>query len=347
MSLDFGIWDHFERRRNVHPNQQYEERIQLIVRAEELGFYGYHVAEHHFTPLDLTPSPIVFLAALAERTSRIRIGTMVLVLPLYNPARLIQEICMVDQISNGRFMPSVGRGVRDVEHEWFGVDPHEVRERFEEVREILMSGISAGKLSHNGKFFDYDDIPLDFGPMQDPLPWWYAGNLQFAADHGMNALGPCTRESIEQYWNVWDERRDQGLSPYVDFEPKVGNNRHVLVADTDEEALAIADRAWNVLGDNFFATSVRNLDLNGGVTVERGKPGFTYGEPAAGPLGRGALVAGSAATVRDHLSRFLEGIGPRYNYLVVNFQWGDLSHEESMRSLELFAEEVMPALRTG
>ena len=105
MTLQFGWWDHFEQRADMPLWQQYDERIELIQRAEEHGFYGYHIAEHHFTTLDMAPSPIVFLAAVARRTSKIRLGTMVLCLPLYHPTRLIQEICMIDQLSHGRFMP--------------------------------------------------------------------------------------------------------------------------------------------------------------------------------------------------------------------------------------------------
>ena len=128
MTLQFGWWDHFEQRADMPLWQQYDERIGLIRRAEELGFYGYHIAEHHFTTLDMAPSPIVFLAAVAQRTSKIRLGTMVLCLPLYHPTRLIQEFCMIDQLSHGRFMPGVGRGVRDVEHELFGSDLHQTRD---------------------------------------------------------------------------------------------------------------------------------------------------------------------------------------------------------------------------
>jgi Luciferase-like monooxygenase len=77
MALEFGIWDHFEQQNGVPLSQQYEERIQLIVQAERYGFSRYHVAEHHLTPLDMAPSPTVFLAAVAQRTSRIRLGSMV------------------------------------------------------------------------------------------------------------------------------------------------------------------------------------------------------------------------------------------------------------------------------
>ena len=128
MTLQFGWWDHFEQRSDMPLWQQYDERIELIRHAEELGFYGYHIAEHHLTTLDMAPSPIVFLAAVARRTTKIRLGTMVLCLPLYHPTRLIQEFCMIDQLSHGRFMPGVGRGVRDAEHELFGGELATMRE---------------------------------------------------------------------------------------------------------------------------------------------------------------------------------------------------------------------------
>jgi hypothetical protein len=77
----------------------YEQRLKLIECAEEKGFYCYHIAEHHGSPLNMTPSPSIFLAAAAQRTERIRLGTLVYVLPAYNPLRLIEEICMLDNLS--------------------------------------------------------------------------------------------------------------------------------------------------------------------------------------------------------------------------------------------------------
>src|ERR687885_307643 len=163
MQLEFGVWDHFEQQDpNVVPlQQQYEERIQYVVEAERLGFGRYHVAEHHLTPLDMAPSPTVFLAAVARHTSRIRLGSMVLCLPLYHPVRLIQEICMLDQLSNGRFEPGVGRGVRDVEHEWFGLDPMEARARYRETLEVLRQALRQGRLDYHGRYYTFDDVPLN------------------------------------------------------------------------------------------------------------------------------------------------------------------------------------------
>ena len=245
MTLQFGWWDHSEQRSDMPLWQQYDERIELIRHAEELGFYGYHIAEHHFTTLDMAPSPIVFLAAVARRTTKIRLGTMVLCLPLYHPTRLVQEICMMDQLSHGRFMPGVGRGIRDVEHEWFGSDIRETRDAYDEVLSIVLQGLSTGRIMHHGKRFQYDDVPVHFDMVQKPYPrFWYAGNLQRAAEQGMNGLGRPTREMVEQYWQIWEAGRARKDPRFMGEDPLVGSTRHIVVADTDAEALSLARRAF-------------------------------------------------------------------------------------------------------
>src|SRR5205807_2418418 len=107
--LTFGIFDHVDD--NGSPRgEQFEDRIKLVELLEAEGFYGYHLAEHHATPLGTVPCPSVFLAALAQRTRRIRFGPLVYVLPLHHPLRLYEEICMLDHMSGGRLLLGVGRG---------------------------------------------------------------------------------------------------------------------------------------------------------------------------------------------------------------------------------------------
>ena len=258
MTLQFGWWDHFEQRSDMPLWQQYDERIELIRHAEELGFYGYHIAEHHFTTLDMAPSPIVFLAAVARRTTKIRLGTMVLCLPLYHPTRLIQEFCMIDQLSHGRFMPGVGRGVRDPEHELFGSELATMRETYEEVLAILQQGLSTGRISHHGKRFDYDDEPVHFEMVQKPYPrFWYAGNLQRAAEQGMNGLGRATREMIEDYWRIWEAGRARNDPRFLGEDPLVGSTRHVVIAESDAEAVSLARRAFVAYAEHFYCTDPR------------------------------------------------------------------------------------------
>jgi alkanesulfonate monooxygenase SsuD/methylene tetrahydromethanopterin reductase-like flavin-dependent oxidoreductase (luciferase family) len=341
MTLQFGWWDHFEQRSDIPLSQQYDERITLIQRAEEHGFYGYHVAEHHFTTLDMAPSPIVFLAAVARCTSRIRLGTMVLCLPLYHPTRLIQEICMIDQLSHGRFMPGVGRGVRDVEHEWFGSDTSQTRDAYDEVLAVVLQSLGTGRIKHHGKRFHYEDVPVHFDMVQKPYPrFWYAGNLQRAAEQGMNALGRTTRDMVEQYWQIWQAGRTRQDPRFLGEDPLVGSTRHIVVADTDAEALSLARRAFRAYADHFHATEVR---IEGGVPQYGGLP-RPGGVNADAMLESGHVLAGSASSVRDRLRHFVDAIGPQHNYLCAAFQWGDLTTEEARHSLDLFATEVKPAL---
>src|SRR5437016_12977750 len=106
----FGLFDWVDRG-EAPLHQLYEERLQLLEAADAAGFFCYHLAEHHATPLGMAPSPGMFLAAAAQRTRRIRLGPLVYLLPLYEPRRLLEEICMLDPLSRGRLDVGVGRGV--------------------------------------------------------------------------------------------------------------------------------------------------------------------------------------------------------------------------------------------
>ena len=113
MGVQFGIFDHLDQRPEA-PGKTFSDRIEFIKAAEAAEFRTYHLAEHHCTPLGMAPSPGIFLAAVARETSKIRLGPLVYLLPLYNPLRLIEEICMLDHLSNGRFEVGVGRGISPI-----------------------------------------------------------------------------------------------------------------------------------------------------------------------------------------------------------------------------------------
>src|SRR4029079_16101916 len=121
MRAAFGIFDHVDR--GDEPiGTLYEQRLQLVETADGGGFRSYLVAEHHATPLGMAPSPSVYLAAVAQRTRRLRFGPLVYLLPLYTPLRLIEEICMLDKLSAGRCELGVGRGISPYELAYSGVD---------------------------------------------------------------------------------------------------------------------------------------------------------------------------------------------------------------------------------
>src|ERR1700726_890779 len=117
--MQFGVFDHLDRTGTSLPDY-YEDRLKIAEAYDRAGFYAYHVAEHHSTPLGMAPSPGVFLAALAQRTRRLRFGPLVYPLPLYHPLRAMEEIFMLDHLSGGRLEVGIGRGASPYELEYYG-----------------------------------------------------------------------------------------------------------------------------------------------------------------------------------------------------------------------------------
>ena len=127
--MRFALFDHVDR--SDRPlARQLDERLEYVAAADAAGFYAYHVAEHHATPLNLVPVPGVYLGAVARATTRMRLGPLVYLLPLYSPLRLIEEIGILDHLSHGRLDVGVGRGVSPFELNYHKVDPDTSREVF-------------------------------------------------------------------------------------------------------------------------------------------------------------------------------------------------------------------------
>src|ERR1700728_782591 len=148
--MKFGVFDHLDR--DDQPlGDYYRARLEIIEAYDRLGFHAYHVAEHHATPLGMAPSPSVFLAAVAQRTKRLRFGPMVYALPLYHPLRMIEEICMLDQLSGGRLDIGFGRGASPIELRFFGEDPEEAQSTYAEALELIRRGLTQKSLSFEGR----------------------------------------------------------------------------------------------------------------------------------------------------------------------------------------------------
>ena len=114
MAVEFGVIDHLDRQ-NVPVHETYDSRLRLMELYDRAGFSTFHITEHHFTPLGLAPSPLIFLSAAARITRNIRFAPLVLILPLYNPLRLASELCMLDHLTKGRLDIGAGRGISPYE----------------------------------------------------------------------------------------------------------------------------------------------------------------------------------------------------------------------------------------
>ena len=152
-TLRIGIFDWIDHNTSLSLTETYEQRLRMLELAEEGGIWGYHMAEHHGTPLAVAPSPNLFLAAAAQRTQRMRLGPMVQLLPLYNPLRNIEEACFLDNLTGGRLELGVGRGVSPEELEIYGLTSDEARGRYQECFDILMQGLTQPSVNYEGTYY--------------------------------------------------------------------------------------------------------------------------------------------------------------------------------------------------
>jgi len=332
--MEFGIFDHLDRN-DLPLNEYYEARLKLIEAYEQAGFYAYHVAEHHSTPIGMAPSPSVFLSAIAQRTKTLRFGPMVYALPLHHPLRLIEEICMVDQLSGGRLEIGFGRGSSPTEVSFYGQDPAKAQEIYSEARELILQGLTQKRLTFEGKFFSFKDIPMELEPLQKPHPpMWYGVHsveaAERAARQGLSMVSldsaKYTRTYNDRYRQVW--RQLHGDTPT----PKLGQSRFVVIAENSKVALEAARRAYPVWHRHFYYL----------YSIRGGKPTHPRPDTFEKMMEIGHATAGDP----DQVLKFLQDQTDESaaNYLVGQFAFGDLSLVESLRSVELFRKHVMPKL---
>ena len=335
----FGLFDWIDRG-TVPLQQLYAERLQLLEAADAAGFFGYHLAEHHATPLGMAPSPALFLSAAAQHTQRIRLGPLVYLLPLYHPLRLIEEVCMLDHLSGGRLELGVGRGVSPYELGYFGVDAAGTRAIFNEALAVLVTGLTQARLTFAGQHYRYHDVPMELHPLQQPYPplWYPTHNpesVAYAARHGFHfvSLGPAAhvRQHVDLYWQTWEAHRQEPgrLNGHV-AAPKVGIVRQVVVADTDAEALALTRAAH---GD-WYHSITKLWHAHNDHTPD----GLFSWETSTQ---HDTILFGTPTHVREQMAQLLEVSG--CNYVICAFAWGTLPHAQALHSLRLFAAEVMPA----
>jgi alkanesulfonate monooxygenase SsuD/methylene tetrahydromethanopterin reductase-like flavin-dependent oxidoreductase (luciferase family) len=335
----FGIFDHMEARGDpLH--QLYAERLELLEAADEAGFWCYHKAEHHFVPLDCAPSANVFLAAAAQRTKRIRLGALVYLLPFHHPLRLIEEIVALDHLSGGRLQVGVGKGISPAEHDLWGLDRDTAREHFEEAYAVLRAGLDPGceAIDFAGEFYRFKAAPIIVHPLQSPHPpLWYPGNVEYAGRHGLNTIVggpvPVLKAAIARYGELRENMRTENDHNAGLGEPVIGFTRHVYVAETDAQAQTRAKRAYAVYHDNLATLFKRH-------NVQFAPPGDpSFGGNADRAREAGALLVGSPQTVGEEIASLDASVDS--DYMIAAFAWGDLRHEESMRSLHLFAEQML------
>ena len=331
----------------------YEESIHQVQMEEQLGYRYHFVVEHQGNNVGQCQSPVVFLSALAQRTSTIRIGGMIFLLPFYNPMRLAQDVAMIDQLSRGRVEFGAGVGVREHESMRWKIPWSERRAMGREALEIIEKAWSEESVTYEGKYWSFDEaIPLPV-PYQKPRPpIWYAGvtpaSLEYAANHnygvGVFALpDQAAAETFAHWRQLWKEAEHK--------EPRARSflTRAVYVAETDEQAREEAaphlvqaytygdERVQNSrVGKYQPAEYARDpttqvvLDMFQGMTT-----GLDFW------LKHNLAYVGSPETVIRKLEESQKLMG--YDVFGGSFRWGGLPDELVANSIRLFGEKVIPA----
>ena len=338
--MEFGIFNLMGAREADKPSAQvFAEVAEQTRLADELGYHTAWFAEHHFSNYCLCASPLMMVAHCAALTQKIRLGTAVVVLPLYNPARLAAEIATADALSNGRLSLGIGAGYQPYEFERFGVDIKENLEMTEEFCEILDLAFAHDFFSYDGKHYQMPETHIPARPVQKPVPIYVAGHTQamfrHAARHGYRVLSSGRVGGAE----ILTEQRQTIEAAYraegVPVErAHITVNRFAHITESKEEGLRFAE---NARYQSRLASSLRRRQevMQGTVLVDVPFPD----EPPLDKIHQDLLI-GDVETVAEKLAGEIRATHPAH--MCFSFKVGATPHKAAMRSMELMIGEVKP-----
>lgn len=353
---------HWERGRTQR--QVLDETVDRMVRAEQLGYYASWLTEHHFAndhdydPLgfpaeefpayDIAPDPLTFLNYVASRTTRLRLGTAVIVLNYDDPIRVAERAAMVDVMSGGRLELGVGRGSGRREPAAFHVPQERNRERFKEMLDIINLAWTGEPFTYDGEFFHIPEVAVVPKPIQQPGPPLYvaAGSAEtfpLVGSYGLpycytgGAWGPVPRAAYRD-----NHRRFEEAARAAGHDPNALLFPHVLLTycgETDAEAEAVASEYI----PRFMAMVEAHYERLRFPDHDRARPGNLQSADQAESLTRQMVelnIIGSPETCIQKLEAYLPLTN--LNYLLAFVDFGAIPHDLVMKSMERFAEQVMP-----
>jgi alkanesulfonate monooxygenase SsuD/methylene tetrahydromethanopterin reductase-like flavin-dependent oxidoreductase (luciferase family) len=340
----FGLFDHIEGIPGTPTHRLLKDRLELIRTADQAGFASVHLAEHHGTDLSLAPNQDIVVAAASQVTTDIRLGPMVKLLPMHHPVSLIEDMCLVDQLTEGRLDYGVGRGAVPAEHAWHGGSHRDARERFVDTLGIIADALRTGEISsEHSSYHDFPTMPMSTKPFQEHIPFWYPGNPETAGRYGMSLMwpGPISRDAYDVYVESWEAHKGERIRlDGPDARPQVACSMLLAIAEREEDAVAVARRGADGLGRR--TTSAHRFDDAVISADERAEVMAPLRTILAGLEMSIGLGAGTPAQITERFAGFLSsGMVDR---VVLMLPTGDMTLDEARRSLDLFVEHVKPQL---
>ena len=340
-------------------HELYNRYLDELEYADQLGFEGICVNEHHQTAFGLMPAPNVIAGALARRTKTGKICILGRALPLVNnPLTIAEEFAMLDTITGGRIITGFVRGI-GAEYHASGMNPTESLERYQEAHDLIVRAWTEnGPFTFEGKYYHFNHVNLWPRPFQTPHPpIWIpsqgsAETIRWAAAKErrytyLQTQVPLT--SLYRYMRMYrDEARRAGYEPHAD---QLGWTIKVYVAETDEIAMRESKPHIEAFQNKYFRMPMEMLlppgysSISSMKKVLEGRKAIGNAVTAEEMMQHGTFVCGSPATVRERLLEIQGRAG--FNYLIASLEFGTLPAHLTRKNLEFFAREVMPQLQAA
>lgn len=344
----------FQNPDNARPDLEvYERELRLAELAEPLGFESIWSVEHHFTDYTMCPDVVQFLSYMAAKTTRAKLGSMVIVLPWHDPVRVAEQVSMLDNLSGGRAVLGIGRGLGRVEFDGFRAEMSESRERFVEYAELILTGLERGYVEHEGRFISQPRRDIRPRPLRSFRGRTYAAAVSPDSMPLMARLGvgllvipqkpwEDVRKDFEVYHQVWNDVN--GAMP-----PPRPIMAGFFFVDSDPNRAR--DMAQRYIG-RYYDSVMKHYEMTAGHFA--GLKGYEFYNNVTKYIGRhgreGAAASfvdlmpwGTPDQVLDKLKAIRDVID--MEGILCHFSYAGMPWEEAERNMRLFAAEVLPELK--
>lgn len=338
--MEFGTFNLMGLRETERPAADvFRDVTEQVKFADELGYSIAWFAEHHFSNYCLCASPLMMVAHCASITKRIRLGTAVVVVPLYNPARLAAEIATADALSNGRLMLGIGAGYQPYEFERFGIDLKQNLEMTNEFADILERAFTQEFFSYEGKHYKLPETHIPVRTIQKPIPIYVAGHtdamFRAAARHGYRVMTSGRVGGVKLLAGQYADVVAAFAAENVPLErAHMTVNRFAHITNSRDEGMKFAE---NARYQTRLAASLRHRKqvMQGAVLVDVPYPE----EPSLDQI-HSDLLIGDVDTVAEKLVTEIRATKPAH--VCFSYRVGNTPHKAAMRSMELMMTEVKP-----
>lgn len=341
--MDFSLFYILYRPEDMTEARVHEDMIVESILADELGYSCVWYAEHHFSRVGMIPDPLLICAAVAQKTKKIHVGTAISIMSFHDPIRLAEQAAMVDLLSGGRLELGIGRGSQPKEFQGFGAKPSESRERLKEGLHILSRLLEGRKVTFEGRHHQCADVEIFPKPLQKPRPpIWLAGTspetYTYAGENGfkvMASAGFTGPEVYKQKFGLYEDAiRKSGGDPAGIERPLV---HHIHVCDAED-----ADECFNLTvegeGEYLRYRAKMNEVEMPEEEAKHLKRNWSYELDVAEIVRGGGIIADPVAVAED-ICRLRDEYGVNH---VILAPWRGPDHASVMRSIESFANDVMP-----